>query len=103
VLQEENTNDRLRGEGEDGMDRVVGAEVVVVVEEEIGIEMEIGVGSEIATVAEVVVVVGAEEGEEEEGAEDLPKTSMALQNSLPRVLTSKTRGLYLPLRLLSLM
>jgi hypothetical protein len=79
-------NEQQRAEGEDGMGRGVGAEVVV--EEEKGIEIGIEAVIEIAgAVAEVEAVVGVEEE-----AEDLPKTSMALQNELPMVTTSKTRG-----------
>lgn len=84
----EDMNEQQRAEEEDGMGR--GVAVVVVVAEET--ETEIGVVIEIVgTVAEVEVVVGVVE------AEDLPKTSMGLQNDLPMVITSKTRGPCRPL------
>ena len=79
----EDMNEQQMAEGEDGMGRGVGAAVVV--EEEKGIEVVIEIAG---IVAEVEVVVGVEEEE----AEDLPQTSMALQNDPPMVITNKTRG-----------
>ena len=81
----EDMNEHQRAEGEDGMDRGAGAGVVVEEGIEIGTEVVIEIAG---IVAEVEVAVGVVEEE----AEGLPQTSMALQNDLPMVITSKIRG-----------